>query len=74
VNTAEALEILRATQLYRDADRGAAVSAFARLEARLAQLEKVAEVARQIQAETVLDLPHLDDDLRAVLTELDAQP
>jgi hypothetical protein len=42
--------------------------------ARMAQLEKVAEVARRIRAETVLDLPHLDDDLTAVLAELDHHP
>jgi hypothetical protein len=71
VRPGEPLEILRATQLHRNADRGAAVSAFAVLETRLAQLEKVAAVARQIRAETVLDLPHLDDDLTAALTELD---
>jgi hypothetical protein len=40
---------------------------------RMVQLEKVAEVARRIRAETVLDLPHLDDDLTAVLAELDAE-
>jgi hypothetical protein len=41
--------------------------------ARMARLEKVAAVARQIRAETVLDLPHLDDDLTAALAELDAE-
>jgi septation ring formation regulator EzrA len=39
---------------------------------RMAQLERVAAVAREIVRETATGLPHLDAELEDALTELDA--
>lgn len=72
MTAAEALEVMRATHLHPDADRHAAVSAFAALEARLVQLERVAELARPVAGVNHPGAAAYER-LAAALAELDRQ-
>jgi hypothetical protein len=42
------LDVVRATQLHPDADRRAAIRAFEQVSARMAQLDRIAELARRV--------------------------
>lgn len=73
MTAAEALEVVSHTRLHREADRKLAIAAFAVLEARLAQLEKVAELARDVIREKGPNLLECDVEwpLLLALLELD---